>query len=142
MNKKTENNRQDTNIIFLKKEMIEGKKHYVLTLQHIKDKEGKDIWFELDDRWNEAIQILGRLNDLMDKYGITNLDLLDSILSIFKENICIRQYGDKTRNHWLKHFNKDYAFVLKTKYGEPQISATDFQRLKMFLPKENVGFID
>lgn len=138
-NSKKENKRENTNIIFLKKEKDkDGKNHYVLTLQHTKDKEGKDIWFELDEKWNEPVRILGRLNDLMEKYGFVNLDFLDSILSLFKERIVVRELDEKTKFHCLKYFNSHYAYEVVFQNCN-NISNADFDRLRMFLPKKNIN---
>lgn len=86
--------------------------------------------------FNDGVKLLGELNELMEKFGIENLNFLDSILSVLRENVCITEYGEKTRHHWLKYFNKDYAY--KISCSSKEISSTDFERLKMFLPKENV----
>lgn len=140
--KKKENNRKDTNIIFLEKQKDEdGESHYVLTLQHTKDKEGKDIWFELDERWSEAVRLLGKLNDLMDKYGFISLDFLDSILSLFKRKIRIRELDEKNKFHCLKHFNSYYAYEVIVECPN-QISNEDFDRLRMFLPKESISLTE
>lgn len=139
MNNKNEDKREDTNILFLKKEKDkDGKNHYVLTLQHIKDKEGNEIWFELDERWNEPVKLLGKLNDLMEKYGFISLDFLDSILSLFKERIVIRELDEKFKFHNLKYFNSYYAYEVVFRNCK-SISQIDFDRLRMFLPKENIS---
>lgn len=128
----------------------------VIGLEKFADKDGRAFYrlavyvreigeyIEIKSEFNDGIKLLGRLNELMEKFGIENLDLLDSILSVLRENVSIIEYGEKTRHHWLKYFNKDYAFRISVGSGgsTKEISSTDFERLKMFLPKENVLYSD
>jgi len=146
---KTKSSREDTRITFLQKEIDkEGKYHYILTCQNlyqreITNKTGDTIWYEKTSDFNEPVRLLGRLSELMEKYDIQNLDFLDSLLELFRNKIVIIEHGDKTRFHHLKYFNSDYAFHFGTSVNcAAEISATDFERLKMFLPKQQHIKID
>lgn len=131
--------REKTKIIGLEKFIDEdGRAFYRLSMY------AKEVnkHLEFKSEFNDGVKLLGRLNELMEKFGIENLDFLDSILSVLRENVCITEYGEKTRHHWLKYFNKDYAYFINVGGSSREISSTDFERLKMFLPKENVYYSD
>lgn len=129
--------REKTNIIGLEKFADKDGRAFYRLAVYVRE---IDKHIEIKSEFNDGVKLLGRLNELMEKFGIENLDLLDSILSVLRENVRITEYGEKTRHHWLKYFNKDYAFKISGSTRE--ISSTDFERLKMFLPKENVLYSD
>lgn len=144
---KIKNNREKTRILFLEKETVPdketGEKYYVLTCQNVQEREitnktSSTIWFEKTSKFDDTVKLLGRLSELMEKYDIKNLDFLDSLLELFRSKLKAIEYGDETRFHFLKYFNTDFAFFLGTSPNcAVEIGATDYERLKMFLPKEN-----
>ena len=134
-------NKEKTKIIGLEKITDEdGRVHYLMNV-YVKDI-GKHV--EIKSWFDDGVKLLGRLNELMEKFDIENLDFLDSVLSLLRDNVCITEYAEKTRHHMLKYFNKDFAFRLSVGAdgSTKEISSTDFERLKMFLPKENVFYSD
>ena len=111
--------------------------HYELSTYNRDLKE----FITISSQFNDGVKALGKLNELMDKYDFENIEFIDSLLNIFRETIFIAEYGEETRKHHLKSFNKDFAYTIGEKCVNccgTQISSTDFMRLKMFLPKDHL----